>query len=228
MKTQITIFIFCVLVCSFVDCKKKSKNKHTPQAIDLKNHFGAPSVEEIYGPERNNLVEYVEKNPDTFVNNFKKGNGRDKILNKLKYIPYPGADKKLNPHVIKSGEMTNIAPSAEKIITPEIAVPKLHVEAEMEHQAVVGLPTFVGMKTEFHPVTAYDKETGQIVHDKVIINRPEYKVEKHVINIGHKVTEQINLKNGERIQVDTKKVLHAEPDTQSNSDVPSATPLNKN
>jgi hypothetical protein len=61
-----------------------------------------------------------------------------------------------------------------------MAAPKLNIKAEVEYPAVVSLPTFKGMKKEYHAVSAYDKETGQIVHDKALIERPNYVMERKV------------------------------------------------
>jgi hypothetical protein len=186
--------------------RSNSSSESTPQAIGLKNHFGAPVVGSQYGPQNDQYAQYIEANPESFMPF--KYNGKKKILNAIKFKPYPGYENKLNPDQLKSGDMTNIAPSATKIIVPEYAVPKVNVEAEVNYPAVVALPTFKGMKKQFHPVTAYDKELGAVVHGSVLINTPEMKYEKSVMNIKHGHKESINLTNGQRIKQNTEKVLH--------------------
>jgi len=138
---------------------------------------------------------------------FKTG-GRNKIREQLKFRPYPGYQNKLVPTQIKSGDMTNIAPSASKIITAEIAGPKLDVKAEVRYPATVRIPTFKGMKKEFLNVSAYDKETGRIVHDKVLVNRPNYVMETSVMEIKHPHHEIVDLKTGDRLNVPKEKTTH--------------------
>jgi hypothetical protein len=212
MKSSLTLFLIltlCLLSLSLAK-KKKSQNLNgsTPQAIGLKNHYGGPILGSKYGPQGDQYAQYVEANPETFMP--MRYEGKKKIQEALKFKPYPGYEKKLKPDQLKSGDMTNIAPSASKIITPEIAVPKLNVQAEVHYPAVVALPTFTGMKKQFHDVTAYDKETGSVVHDKVLINAPQYKLEKTVMNIKHPHQETINLKTGERIKQNKDKKLHGQ------------------
>jgi len=183
------------------------KSDSTPQAVGLKNHYGDQPIGSQYGPQNDQYAQIIELNPETYMPF--KTDGKKKILKALEFKPYPGYEKKLNPHQIKSGDMTNIAPTASKIINPEITGPKLHVQAEVQYPSIVELPTFKGMKKQYHAVTAYDKETGQIVHDKVLINAPEYKMEKSVKNVIHNHEELINLNTGERIVANKEKKLHA-------------------
>jgi len=161
------------LCCLSSNSSYYAKNLATPKASGLKNAYGAPINNNPYGPQGNPYAQYIEANPDTFTPF--KFDGKKKIQHTL--------TKPYNSKLIKAGDMTNIAPSAQKIINPQIAVPKLNVNAEVIHPAEVKVPTFKGMKKEFHPITAYDKATGQIVHDTVFINRPVYQLESQVIKI---------------------------------------------
>jgi hypothetical protein len=171
MKSIKSLTLFLALSLFFCSLSSYcAKNLATPKATGLKNAYGAPINHNPYGPQENPYTQYIEANPDTFTPF--KFDGKKKIQNTLA--------KPYNSKIIKAGDMTNIAPSAEKIIKPEIAVPKLNVDAEVIHSAEVRVPTYKGMKKEFHPVTAYDKATGQIVHDTVFINRPVYELESHV------------------------------------------------
>lgn len=216
MKSCQTIFLLMSITLSLLNIsiamrtrlRSEENSNSTPQAIDLKNHYGGPNFGSQYGPQNDQFAQFVEANPDTFIPF--KTDGKKKIEEKMQFKPYPGYENKLVPTVNKSGEMTNIAPSASKIITPEIAVPKLNIQAEVIHPAEVALPTFKGMKKQFHPVSAYDKETGEIIHDKVLINAPEYTMEKQVMNIKHEHEESINLKTGGRIKKNEEKKLHGQ------------------
>jgi hypothetical protein len=211
----ITIFLIISFSTIFITSSLAKKNNlklfrenNTPKASDLKNHYGAPNSEILYGPNTDDIAQYVEANPDSFTP--LKTKGQKKIEKQLEFKPNPGVSykNKLNPSVVKSGEMSNIAPSASKIVTPEIATPKLNIKTEVVYPAVVGLPTFQGIRNELHPVTAYNKETGEIVHDKVVINRPVYKLEKQVMNVVHTNEQSIDLKTNTRIEKNEEKTLH--------------------
>ena len=193
MKGKILVFVFLIIVSTGMLKNLKS----APQALKLNNHFGLPTVENRYGPKTDNIAQYVEANPETFVPMMYNGNAG--IKKALEFKPYPGYEKKLNPHIIKAGDMTNLAPSASKIISPQIVGPKLEVRADLHYPAVVGFPTFTGMKKEWHNVTAYNKQTGQVVHDKALVSYPNIVREDHVSNIvrGHK--QVIDLNTGKHI-----------------------------
>ena len=193
MKGKLLTFVL-ILVITAVSLKNL---KSAPQAQKLKNHFGLPSVENTYGPKTDNIAQYVEANPETFVPMMYNGNAG--IKKSLEFVPYPGYENKLNPHFIKSGDMTNLAPSASKIITPQIAGPKLEVKSELHYPAIVGYPTFTGLKKEWHPVTAYNKQTGEVVHDKVLIQSPNIVREDHVSNIVRGHQQVIDLNSGKQI-----------------------------
>jgi hypothetical protein len=184
----------------------RSQSELTPRGVDLKNHYGAPGIGSPYGPQTDPYANIVEKNPESFTP--MRFDGKKKIEEATQFRPYPGYENLLNPHQLKSGDMTNIAPSATKIIKPEIAGPKLQVEAEVQYPGVVSVPTFLGMRKQMHPVTVYDKETGEISNDTVIINAPEYKNQNQVMNIKHPFKKYINLKDGKFINTDNDKKLH--------------------
>jgi hypothetical protein len=151
--------------------KKTNNKQNSPKALDLKNHFGTSSIDSKYGPE-NNYVDHVERNLDIYLpQKFAKNNNVDKYL---EFKPYAGYEQKLNPHHIKSGDFTNIAPSASKLIDPEITGPKIHVQAEMEYPSHVRVPSFFGFKKDLKEVHAYDKLEGRIISDNVVMNHPVY------------------------------------------------------
>jgi hypothetical protein len=198
MKGYITLIITLLSISSIIS----QKGHIVPQALKLKNHFGLPVAETKYGPKTDNIAQYVEANPETFTP--MKYTGNLGIKKALEFKPYEGYESKLSPHQIKSGDMTNLAPSASQIISPEIAGPKLHLKAQITYPAVVGLPTFTGMKKEWHDVTAYNKQTGEIVHDKVLVSHPNIVRKDGVANIERVHEQMINLNNGQRIQLKDK------------------------
>lgn len=151
--------------------KTKSKQYNTPKSLDLKNHFGTSPVDSNYGPEQN-YVDHVERNPDIYLpQKFAKNNNVDKYL---EFKKYPGYEHRFNPHHIKSGDFQNIAPSASKVINPEITGPKIHIQAEMEYPSHTKVPSFYGFSKSHKEINAYDKLEGRIIKDKVVMNHPVY------------------------------------------------------
>ncbi len=171
-------------VCLSKSHKKSHKHSQTPKGIELRNHFGAPNVGSPYGASTS-YDDYVQSNPEVFTP--QRYQGWKNIENARKFKPYPGWEQKLNPHHIKSGDFTNVAPSAEKIVNPEITGPKLQVQGEIEYPSHVKVPSFYGYKREYQNVAAYDREDGKIIEDKVIVTKPVYGWEdkvSRVIKIG--------------------------------------------
>ncbi len=190
MKTihfLLVLTILAVLDHSVNSKSKKSKkkvNKHrskeTPKGLELKNHFGTPNVGSPYGPTTD-YADHVERNPDVYSpQRFAKTNN---VADALKFKPYPGYEHKFNPHHIKSGDFTNVAASASKIIDPEITGPKVHLQAEIEYPSNVKVPTFYGFKKDFKNISAYDRAEGRIIQDKVLMNHPVYGHEDRVIKL---------------------------------------------
>ena len=151
--------IIALLLITTLISKKVKKSKNIPNASDLKNHFGGPTIVTPDG-SKTGAEEYVEANPEVFIP--QKYDGVQKIRKTLNFKPYPGFENKFNPHPVKSGDFTNIAPSASNIINPEITGPKLHLQTEISYPAHVKMPTFYGFRKEYHPVTAYDKVEGYL------------------------------------------------------------------
>jgi hypothetical protein len=164
----LSTFITISLILSLLSNGNSMKIKITPNGQDLKNHFGAPKEFNKYGPQENPYNQYIEANPDSFIP--LKTNNVMKIEKQLRD----------NQNVIKSGDFKNIAPSAQTVIKPEIAKPRLEIITDLNHPAVVQVPTIKSIKKDFHEVTAYNKETGQIVKDKVILSKPEIVLEPQV------------------------------------------------
>merc|ERR1712070_1206530 len=108
--------------------------RDTPKAIGLKNHFGAGTVDSPYGPKTDNIAHYVEQNPETFTPmKYAKGNAQIEEAIKFRKELSPGYEHQLTPHVIKSGDFTNMAPSASTVISPAITGPKMKVSADITY-----------------------------------------------------------------------------------------------
>jgi hypothetical protein len=197
--------ILLFLIITIITAKKFKKHRHVPDASDLMNHYGGPTNGVTAGP-KTRAEQYVEGNPEVFVP--QRYDGVQLMHKSLEFKGYPGMENSLNPHPVKSGDFNNVAPNASHIIHPEIAVPKLNLQTEINYPAHVKMPTFYGFRKEFHPVSAYDKLEGRIIHDEAIINKPQYGFEDKVTNISRPVDKYINLNNGEFIDTNHKKTLH--------------------
>jgi hypothetical protein len=191
------------------------KLKDTPKAISLKNHFGAPTVGSPYGPKTDNLAQYVQANPETFTP-MKYAAGNKQITDAMKFRKdgLPGYENMLVPHVVKAGEFTNMAPAASTIINPEITGPKLHVSADITYPAVVKLPTFTGVSHSKHVVSAWNKQTGEIVHDNVIVNKPDMAYKTRVQDVTFNHQQLININTGKTITHKDPSILHGIDDTK--------------
>lgn len=103
---------------------------------------------------------------------------------------------------------TNVAPTATKLINPEIAEPKLTVETSSVYPVNAEVPSFYGFKNEIVNATLYDKEKGRVIQEPVVVNKPIIKKEEAVFNINRKNTMTFNLRNGEEIKENKEKKLH--------------------
>jgi len=118
MKVYLNL-AFCIVVFNAVVFNFKLYD--TPKAINLKNHFGASTVGSPYGPKSDNIAQYVAANPETFTPmKYAKGNQQIDKAMKFRKDGLPGYENMLVPHVVKSGEFSNMAPSASTIISPAI------------------------------------------------------------------------------------------------------------
>jgi len=118
MKITVSV-VFSILLINVFSIKLQ--NSDTPKAINLRNHFGAPTVGSPYGPKTDNIAQYVAANPETFTP-MKYAHGNKQIDEAMKFRAdkLPGYENMLVPHVVKSGEFSNMAPSASTIISPVI------------------------------------------------------------------------------------------------------------
>jgi len=122
IKTSVIFiaFLFALLAVSTNSKKVNKKNhkgkthlksKEAPRGETLRNHFGTPNIASPYGPQDDQIANYVAANPDTFAPMLGAKN-RAMLIHKNDFHPYPGYEEKLNPSPVKAGEYTNIAPSA--------------------------------------------------------------------------------------------------------------------
>jgi hypothetical protein len=193
MKTIIKHLILIALIAAIsiqLTAEKKIRKKlrqvlkfgagDTPKGIDLSNHYGTKSIGGPFANQNQN-ANYIESHVDDFLpqNNppFKKA------LKDLEFKPFPGYQERLNPGPIKSGEFTNVAPTARNLVDPDIAPPKLRVDATVNYPALADVPTYRGFINKFEDIKIYDRETGRIEDDRVSVSRPWLVNEKKVYYI---------------------------------------------
>lgn len=211
MKILFSIAIILAIIMGIISKTKKSKSKKsrdTPKGHDLRNHYGTPNIQNQYGPQDDALAKHVLANPDVFSNPFMKQHAVERLMHKNDFKPYPGYEVKMNPHYVKAGEYLNVAPSATHEVNPEITGPKLHIDGEMEYPMAVKLPTFQGFAREYHPITAYDTHTGEIVDSTALINRPIYGTENRVVNVSRKFDNFYDLRTGEKMTLKPRLKKH--------------------
>ena len=81
-----------------------------------------------------------------------------------------------------SGEMSNIAPSASKFVSPEITQKKVQINSEIYHQPkLVSQPTLLGYNQQVHEINGFEHFSGQVIHKNIVVNTPEIGVTHQVI-----------------------------------------------
>lgn len=205
---KLSCLVITLLFLNTVLTKKAKKKSHnTPKGDTLRNHYGTPFLSSPYGPKTDNIATYVENNPDNFTP-FLGEKNRQKLLRANDFPAYPGYENKLVPGPVKAGEYTNIAPSATHEVNPEITNPKLEVNGEITYPAATKVPVFQGFAKEQHPIIAFDKLTGEIIEDNVLIKRPVYNYENRVSNVSRHFSKYYDLRDGKKMTLYPKLKKH--------------------
>lgn len=200
MKINKVLLLLTIILISSVLSKKvrKMKSKDTPKGLSLRNHMGSLKLNSPYGPKTDSIGEYVQAFPDTFAP-FRGHAARQKILAANNFEGSPEHDSQMIPGPVKAGRYTNISPSARHEIKPEITGPKLEVNAEYSVPMNLKVPNFQGFAKDQHPIIAYDKFTGEIIEDSILIKRPVYNYDTRVANVSRHVRQHFDMRNGEKI-----------------------------
>ena len=73
-----------------------------------------------------------------------------------------------------TGEMINIAPSAQKLISPEITAEKVQINSEIHHEPkLISQPTLFGYNQQVHEISGFDPFSGQNIHKNIVVNTPD-------------------------------------------------------
>jgi hypothetical protein len=169
---KITKVIILLALCTLTILTKK----HRVPTGSLLNHYGGP-VNPVLPGGINKYEQLIESNPDFFMPN-KISSAANKLRDALQFKPYPGMDKKMNPHFIKSGKLPD---NTERLINPQYADPKLSIQGEINMPTLFQRPVLERFEKAFVPVNAYDKKEGRIIQDHVVMNRPVYSLQNEVI-----------------------------------------------
>ena len=167
-----------------VHIKSRQNRKYgagdTPKGLDLANHMGHRAMDSPFASQ-NQVAQHIESDVEQFLP--QNNPPFNKALKELEFKPYPGYQAKMNPTNVKSGEFLNVAPNARGLVSPQLADPKLRVDATVNYSAVAEIPTYRGFINEYKDVNIYDRETGRIERDRLTVNHPWLVPEKAVYYI---------------------------------------------
>lgn len=105
--------------------------------------------------------------------------------------------------------MTNTAPEAMGLITPEEAEPKVRVDTVITHPAVVKTPVLLGKVVTENEVSKVDLKTGEVLRvDKVSSSQPIIGEVHQVMDVETHHQQVIGLDSGRRLDVRQDKVMH--------------------
>ena len=105
--------------------------------------------------------------------------------------------------------MTNTAPEAMGLITPEEAEPKVRVDTVITHPAVVKTPVLLGKVITENEVSKVDLKTGEVLRvDKVSSSQPIIGEVHQVMDVETHHQQVIGLDSGRRLDVRQVKVMH--------------------
>lgn len=98
------------------------------------------------------------------------------------------------------GNFTNIAADATKLISPEIADPKVDVETVVTHPAVVKTPVLLGNVIESSEYQTINKTSGKIIGKSTVNLKKPILGEIHRVMTVDTIQEQyVDLKSGRRL-----------------------------
>ena len=161
----------------------------TPKAQDLTDHFGTEPIPNIYGPHHNNGVDLA----------------REGVTPGIIIQPIKNFAKEINPSQVAGGDLTNTAYDSTKIIRPTYAQPKLDINSQIVHDAVINTPVQLGTQINEKSVVTQDRVTGKIDTAKVHTKTPIVGMMKNLRQVTTDQRTLVNMTNGKTIDL-TKKI----------------------
>jgi len=143
MKT-VVLFLSLILSIALISAMKLPV---TPKGNDLSNHYGTAPASESYGPKSDSQGLNVKRRGEA------PGVGISPISN---------FNQEIDPTQVISGNLDNIAVDATTILNPTLASPKVSINTNLVHDAVVKTPVQIGTDVERTKITTMDRETGQV------------------------------------------------------------------
>ena len=155
MKT-LTCFLILLLVQLSIQ-KHLKKLPITPKADDLNNHFGKDPL------KNEESLKATYGGLDLERSDSKKG---DKVSEISNY------NKEILSNKITSGALSNVSSDSTKIVNPELTFPKVIIQTELVHNAVVKTPVQIGVEIEKNNTSTLNRETKEVLVEKVTIEKP--------------------------------------------------------
>lgn len=181
MKIALVFLFFISAMCIKI---RPSNLPITPKAVDLDNHFGTAPSENLFGPHHGEVVQLAREgvtDPTTPI------------------TPITNFNKEINPTQVVSGDLDNTSYDASKIIKPEIASPKLEIDSQIVHEAIVKTPVQLGTQIDNKVVTTMNRITGQIDTKNVQTEKPIIGVMNNVREVTSEHKTLLNLSTGKVI-----------------------------
>lgn len=188
MKNLLMIFFLCNLIFFYNSIRLPT----TPKADSLNNHFGMNPSENRYGPKSSFVDENIPRQ------GYNKG---DMVT------PITNFDEEIGDRLIASGSLNNVAKDATKIITPNLDVPSIKIEADLVHNAVVKTPVQIGVQIETEKETVLNKDTGKITKKETTTKKPILAVLETNQEVTTKVNTIVDVATGKVIESGSEKKL---------------------
>lgn len=164
----------------------------TPKGNDLNNHFGMSTNENKYGPKSSFFDENIPRQGYVPGDNV---------------TPITNFGEEIGDKNIASGNLNNVAKDASKIITPNLDVPSILIEADLVHNAVVKTPVQIGVQIETEKETVLNKDTGKISKKETTTERPILAVLLTNQEVTTKVNTVVDAATGKVIEIGSQKQL---------------------
>jgi hypothetical protein len=121
--------------------------------------------------------------------------------------PITNFDEEIGDRLIASGSLNNVAKDATKIITPNLDVPSIKIEADLVHNAVVKTPVQIGVQIETEKETVLNKDTGKITKKETTTKKPILAVLETNQEVTTKVNTIVDVATGKVIESGSEKKL---------------------
>ncbi len=167
----------------------------TPKALDLDDHFGTDAHQNLYGPHAHNPV-------------FELAREYDSVDGVKVTTPITNFNREINPAEHASGDLTNTAYDASKIIKPELAHPKAEIDSKFVHEAVVSTPVQIGTQHSVKKVMSQNRTTG-VTQEKIVReNKPIVGVVKNLRQVETNRKTFLDIQTGKIINTQMPTSLH--------------------